>query len=892
LWTPVLYSMLPSDQRQQDVPDRGGEKLDLDALRVLLESAQAAEDAVESVQEGGEQGPIVDALGEVLSHVVSQLHDSPVDNTTHEAATRPERDHDTTHPLSKELPHQEVQQESEQVSVEAAAQEEPDLSDIIRNALTLALGEQNEETGQETTVGDVVGNGEDEEQRHLEALQHLLGQAEPPRAQDQESGPSEEESNRTLLEQLTAALRDESVTVAETEDQLDTSARAVAELLANADIETSLTSLLAGHDESSSTSAVQKSGDGEKKSLSIAETLAISRNNMKNAREELANKVDPMLARRGYMHSWSSRPRQQESQWKTPQHQRLTMVDYRNSQPSAPEQPQVQTVVPEQSPVEHHEPTFHLYVPPEPTLVETQEQEMGDDSNMVAALLLARQMISASINEEEEEEEQQQQQQQQQHRHHHHHHQQEQQEQRQQQVDVEVSSETVEAFQAALQALSRSLAETEEQPGESSTGRPKQNRAYKIRRQRLNGELTAADKERIRIEARERKKRWRGNNTTRNKDNDLRARLQKRATNIYGPENSEEKTKWFENEFRIRREKRLTRQLTADGIDKLGGDDGPDSVSQMDDLRAALEALGRTTDMEGMSEAVSTLVKDPNLMRSLSSVFDMISAEDQPVQPVGKRSTTTTKTKFTLSTQSATTMAGGGLISSFKIKRMPTTTFKVPAGQPQYPSKSPDRGLTSLIRPVMARGKKNHNKLGGVEATTRIVQPSPLHEVVMNAPMEETMDDGDGGIDMDPSIRELAGLISEAVRQESAMAELTGYDRSTSEQEPVVATVSSPDSLSTTISSPAPDSNKRKRPDQRPPMHAPEQESRVTAGLVLDHLTVPTTVISSPRPPQYMTRPGSNRQEGRNVRPRIDDKRVKSLGFPPLLAGMTLKGDH
>ncbi|CAH6718793.1 hypothetical protein CLIB1444_01S14642 [[Candida] jaroonii] len=68
-------------------------------------------------------------------------------------------------------------------------------------------------------------------------------------------------------------------------------------------------------------------------------------------------------------------------------------------------------------------------------------------------------------------------------------------------------------------------------------------------------------KEKIRLENRERKKRWREVHSERNKDNDLRARVQRRANIMFGPNGSDEKTRWMDEEFIKRKEKRLSRQL-------------------------------------------------------------------------------------------------------------------------------------------------------------------------------------------------------------------------------------------------------------------------------------------------------------------------------------------
>ena len=81
------------------------------------------------------------------------------------------------------------------------------------------------------------------------------------------------------------------------------------------------------------------------------------------------------------------------------------------------------------------------------------------------------------------------------------------------------------------------------------------------RRKANNGSnvMTADERERVRIENRERKKRWRGQNMDRNRDNDLRGRVIRRATQIYGAANTPQKMKWIEAEFQSRKLKRLER---------------------------------------------------------------------------------------------------------------------------------------------------------------------------------------------------------------------------------------------------------------------------------------------------------------------------------------------
>ncbi|KAF9188998.1 hypothetical protein BGZ51_000174 [Haplosporangium sp. Z 767] len=66
--------------------------------------------------------------------------------------------------------------------------------------------------------------------------------------------------------------------------------------------------------------------------------------------------------------------------------------------------------------------------------------------------------------------------------------------------------------------------------------------------------------QKVRTENRERKKRWREQNEDRNKDNDLRCRVNKRANKLFGKQESEHKTRWIEEEFGKRQMKRKDKE--------------------------------------------------------------------------------------------------------------------------------------------------------------------------------------------------------------------------------------------------------------------------------------------------------------------------------------------
>ncbi|KAJ1891618.1 hypothetical protein LPJ66_006818 [Kickxella alabastrina] len=67
--------------------------------------------------------------------------------------------------------------------------------------------------------------------------------------------------------------------------------------------------------------------------------------------------------------------------------------------------------------------------------------------------------------------------------------------------------------------------------------------------------------EKMRLENRERKKRWRQVNEERNKDNDLRCRVTKRANQLYGAQASEAKEKWIGEEFGRRQQRRKEKEV-------------------------------------------------------------------------------------------------------------------------------------------------------------------------------------------------------------------------------------------------------------------------------------------------------------------------------------------
>lgn len=112
-------------------------------------------------------------------------------------------------------------------------------------------------------------------------------------------------------------------------------------------------------------------------------------------------------------------------------------------------------------------------------------------------------------------------------------------------------------------------------------------------------------KERIRIENRERKKKWREENAERNKDNDLRSRVIKRANIMFGDVQLPEKRAWIEEEFNRRREKRISRQKQEE--------------TKLESTGASMQ---RTSgDIKPPLESVAN---DSTLVRRITEIFNLV----------------------------------------------------------------------------------------------------------------------------------------------------------------------------------------------------------------------------------------------------------------------------
>ena len=135
-----------------------------------------------------------------------------------------------------------------------------------------------------------------------------------------------------------------------------------------------------------------------------------------------------------------------------------------------------------------------------------------------------------------------------------------------------------------------------------------------------NDSKRVIETEKVRLENRERKKRWRQQNEDRNKDNDLRCRVNKRASKMFGRDDTMEKQRWTDEEFAKRRSKRKDKER---GRPSNGQDDtSVDFFNSLDagNLSASISTLA-AVDSTTFNQALTTLTADPDLVQNLTSLI-------------------------------------------------------------------------------------------------------------------------------------------------------------------------------------------------------------------------------------------------------------------------------
>lgn len=96
--------------------------------------------------------------------------------------------------------------------------------------------------------------------------------------------------------------------------------------------------------------------------------------------------------------------------------------------------------------------------------------------------------------------------------------------------------------------------------------------------------------DKVRLENRERKKRWREQNEDRNKDNDLRCRVNKRANRLFGVGDTPHKRGWIEREFGKRQTKRKDKESRRIAIGGAMATSNVLAVSSADHLQNSTQS--------------------------------------------------------------------------------------------------------------------------------------------------------------------------------------------------------------------------------------------------------------------------------------------------------------
>ncbi|KAI7866970.1 hypothetical protein BDF14DRAFT_1882082 [Spinellus fusiger] len=139
--------------------------------------------------------------------------------------------------------------------------------------------------------------------------------------------------------------------------------------------------------------------------------------------------------------------------------------------------------------------------------------------------------------------------------------------------------------------------------------------------------------QKVRADNRERKKRWRVHNEERNKDNDLRCRVNKRAIKLFGKDDSDHKLRWVEDEFQKRRAKRQEKQRLKHAVDGAmnaspvmgGAHVGNGHSEAMDFATINSVAAAAAQQVQSSATAMHTL-QDADYMAMLSSFNSNIAA--------------------------------------------------------------------------------------------------------------------------------------------------------------------------------------------------------------------------------------------------------------------------
>lgn len=400
----------------------------------------------------------------------------------------------------------------------------------------------------------------------------------------------------------------------------------------------------------------------------------------------------------------------------------------------------------------------------------------------------------------------------------------------------------------------------------------------------VGGVMTTDERERVRHENRERKKRWRGQNMDRNRDNDLRGRVTRRANQIYGAANTPQKMKWIEAEFQNRRMKRMERGI---GFDSFSFSKGPKATNPVQSVmpEGSQQRFGSTEaeledskmeDDEENSEYGFQTDHSNSLKNNWSSKLDHETRISQsPQSQTSSRrnsgsyprpkplSSGGTNPSFFASrgAKAPTPLPMGGIVTSFKVKTNRTTTPKSKAHLLTPSRQSIDSSsLPPTLTPEIAASLKRKRSISGNVSTT---SPALSSQTMYSAGIIPSH--------LIPADISPVPLPKPLPFNGTATAKKPSYRISTpgSSGDGEVSGSASPtrQSISSTVSAVA-----ERIQEQAKSSDDNSADKTVAPSPGRSSLAASPAPASSPR-----------------VAPNTEDKRVRAMGFPPIFTGMTLR---
>ncbi|KAF5094666.1 hypothetical protein D0Z00_003441 [Geotrichum galactomycetum] len=399
------------------------------------------------------------------------------------------------------------------------------------------------------------------------------------------------------------------------------------------------------------------------------------------------------------------------------------------------------------------------------------------------------------------------------------------------------------------------------------------------RRKANNGSnvMTADERERVRIENRERKKRWRGQNMDRNRDNDLRGRVTRRATQIYGPTNTPQKMKWIEAEFQSRKLKRLERGvIDSFSFTNFKGSKPtnpvqsvmPEGAQQRFGSTGAEGSGNKSNTPDGSSEFINGFQATVSWSNNKSEEED--TRTTRTTQPSVRKPPGTTRAKPVSSggtnpsffasrgAKAPTPLPMGGIVTSFKLKtnrpaaQKKSHLFNVP--KPVEPINlnnltTSDNALSLKRKRSVSSNSSSASSLSSIALySAGLIPPHLLPPDVSPVPLPKPLPFNG------PSSSKRPAIVKPSFSSSSSI-DLT--------KSPSPAT--RPSILSTVQSVTERFQEANKSSSSEGSSSAQPSSAKASAS--------PTPASASPRA----------------ATPVAEDKRVRAMGFPPILTGMTLR---